>query len=124
MAVTVTERASTEIKNLLEENKTTSAALRVWVEGGGCSGLRYGMQIDDAEPEETDQVFESNGLKVFVDALSLQHMDGSSIDYVEDVLGGGFKIDNPNAAATCGCGSSFNGEDGAEGGGCGGCGSH
>jgi iron-sulfur cluster assembly protein len=121
MAVTVTERASTEIKGLIAENKAPSVALRVWVEGGGCSGLRYGMQLDDADPEEQDQVFESNGLKVYVDGMSMQYMDGSSIDYVEDVLGGGFKIENPNAAASCGCGSSFSDEEGG-GGGCSSCG--
>jgi iron-sulfur cluster assembly protein len=81
------------------------------------------MAIDDAAPEEDDLVFEAHGVRIYVDNLSIQYMDGSSIDYVEDMLGGGFKIDNPNAIATCGCGSSFQAEgaEGVPGCGCGGC---
>jgi iron-sulfur cluster assembly protein len=82
------------------------------------------MAIDDAEPEETDLVFDSHGVKIYVDSLSIRYMDGSCIDYVEDMFGGGFKIDNPNAVNGCGCGSSFQTEDemGTPGAGCGGCG--
>ncbi len=99
-----------------------SAALRVWVAGGGCSGLQYGMAIDDAEPEAGDQIFEQEGVKIYVDEMSMQYMAGASVDFVEDPLGGGFKIENPNASSSCGCGSSFKTEDaaGASGGGCGG----
>ena len=123
MSITLTERAATEIKNLLAEQNKQEAYLRVWVAGGGCSGLQYGMAIDDGQPEENDQTFDSQGVRVLIDSLSLSYMSGSQVDYVEDVLGGGFKIDNPNAAASCGCGSSFATEegDGASGGGCGGC---
>jgi len=108
----------------LEEQGIPNASLRVWVAGGGCSGLQYQMAIDDAEPEEDDLIFESHGVRIYVDTLSIQYMDGSSIDYVEVMLGGGFKIDNPNAIATCGCGSSFQAEsvEGAPGCGCSGCG--
>ncbi len=124
MAITLTERAAQEIKALLEEQGIPNASLRVWVAGGGCSGLQYQMAIDDAEPEPDDLIFESHGVRIYVDNLSIQYMDGSSIDYVEDMLGGGFKIDNPNAIATCGCGSSFQAEgaEGVPGCGCGGCG--
>jgi iron-sulfur cluster assembly protein len=96
MAITLTERAAQEIKALLQEQGIPNASLRVWVAGGGCSGLQYQMA----------------------------YMDGSSIDYVEDMLGGGFRIDNPNAIATCGCGSSFQAEgvEGVPGCGCRGCG--
>jgi CTP synthase len=113
-----------ELKTLLEESGIQDAGLRVWVAGGGCSGLQYQMAIDDAQPEETDLVFDSHGVKIYVDSLSIRYMDGSCIDYVEDMFGGGFKIDNPNAVNGCGCGSSFQTEDemGTPGAGCGGCG--
>lgn len=99
------------------------AALRVWVAGGGCSGLSYGMALDDGNPEEGDSVFVQDGLRLFIDPLSLNYMDGASVDYVDEVLGGGFKIENPNATSSCGCGSSFQSEGGSGcgcgGGGCG-----
>jgi iron-sulfur cluster assembly protein len=111
---------------LINSQEKKNAALRVWVAGGGCSGLSYGMALDDSEPEEGDNVFEQNGVKVYVDALSLNYMSGSQVDYVDDVLGGGFKIENPNATSSCGCGSSFKTSDSegaaAGGGGCGSCG--
>ncbi len=123
MAITLSERAAQELKALLEESGAPNASLRVWVAGGGCSGLQYQMAIDDADPEPNDLVFESHGIRIYVDDLSIRYMDGSSIDYVEDSFGGGFKIDNPNAVNTCGCGSSFQTEDetGMPGCGCGGC---
>ncbi len=128
LQITLTERAASELKGLIEENNRGNAALRVWVAGGGCSGLQYGMALDDAEPEEGDVVLTEQGVKIYCDNLSLKYMTGSVVDYVDDVLGGGFKIENPNATKSCGCGSSFAAEDeGIEGlatggGGCGGCG--
>ena len=124
--VTLTEKAATEIKNLFESQGIENAALRVFVSGGGCSGLNYGMAIDDSVEEE-DFLFDCYGVKVVVDPLSINYIKGASVDYVEDMMGGGFKIDNPNAVRSCGCGSSFSTEDGPEAseGGCGsGCGSH
>jgi len=116
--ITVTEEAATEIKNLIESENKVDCKLRVWVAGGGCSGLSYGMALDDNEPEEDDQIFESSGVKILVDSLSLAHMDGSTVQYVNDSpMNAGFKIENPNAVSTCGCGSSFQTE------GSGGCGS-
>lgn len=123
MPITLTDKAITELKDLMASQEKTDAALRVWVAGGGCSGLSYGMALDDGEPEEGDNVYTQDNVKVYVDPLSLQYMDGSTVDYVDDVLGGGFKIDNPNAVQSCGCGSSFQTE-GGEGGGCASCGSH
>jgi iron-sulfur cluster assembly accessory protein len=124
--VTLTEAAAEQILGLLEREGKTEAALRVFVSGGGCSGLNYGMAIDESI-EEGDTVFSSFGVKVVVDQLSLPYIKGASVDYVDDVMGGGFKIDNPNATRSCGCGSSFGTEDGPDGasGGCGsgGCGS-
>jgi iron-sulfur cluster assembly accessory protein len=127
--ITLTDLASKELKGLIAEQGKPNAALRVWVAGGGCSGLSYGMALDDGEPEEGDRVLHDNGVKIFVDELSLKYMTGAVVDYVDDVLGGGFKIENPNATRSCGCGSSFSAdEEGKEDldtgnrGGCGGCG--
>ena len=123
--VTLSERAAEEISGLLKRQDKPGAALRVFVSGGGCSGLNYGMAIDD-EVEEDDFVFLCSGVRIVVDPHSMPHIKGASVDYVEDVMGGGFKIDNPNAVRSCGCGSSFSTEDAPEassGGGCGsGCG--
>jgi iron-sulfur cluster assembly accessory protein len=126
LPIILTDRAVTELKDLMAGQEKSSSALRVWVAGGGCSGLQYGMALDDGQPEDGDQIFEQEGLKIFVDDLSLKYMEGASVDYVDDTLGGGFKIENPNAVSSCGCGSSFQTEEG-QGGGCGsgcGCGSH
>ena len=120
--VNLSERAAEEIRGLLERQGKPDAALRVFVSGGGCSGLNYGMAIDDSI-EEGDFIYSCHGVKVVVDPLSVNYIKGASVDYVEDVMGGGFKIDNPNAVRSCGCGSSFSTEDEAEGassgGGCG-----
>lgn len=119
MSITLTQKAVAELKEFMTSQEKMNAALRVWVAGGGCSGLSYGMALDDGEPEEGDNIFEQDGVKVYVDPLSLEYMDGSTVDFVEDALGGGFKIDNPKAVQSCGCGSSFQTEGG---GGCsGGC---
>ena len=124
MAITLSPRAAQELKDLLQAENKASAALRVWVAGGGCSGLTYGIALDENEPEEGDQQFEDSGIRIFVDGMSLQYMDGSCVDYVDDTMGGGFKVENPNAKETCGCGSSFKTEEGqGGGGGCGSCGS-
>ncbi len=125
--VTLTESAAEQILGLLEREGKPEAALRVFVSGGGCSGLNYGMAIDESI-EEGDTVYSSFGVRIVVDQLSLPHIKGASVDYVDDVMGGGFKIDNPNATRSCGCGNSFGTEDGpdAASGGCGtggGCGS-
>lgn len=129
--ITLTEKAAGEIKGLFEQQGIENAALRVFVSGGGCSGLQYGMAIAE-EVEEGDVEFAQHGVRILVDPLSVNYMTGASIDYVEDMMGGGFKIDNPNATKSCGCGSSFSTEDSeSSGGGCGsggcgsgGCGSH
>lgn len=127
--ITLTDRAAQELKSLLQEQEKPNAALRVWVAGGGCSGLQYGMALDDSEAEDGDQILNDHDIKIFVDDLSLRYMTGSVVDYIDDQFGGGFKIENPNAVKSCGCGSSFStGEEGMEGldngGGCGSCGCH
>ena len=128
-AITLTERAASELQGMLVENNKNDAALRVWVAGGGCSGLSYGMALDENPAEDGDQVMSDKGVKIYVDELSLRYMLGAVVDYVDDVLGGGFKIENPNAVKSCGCGSSFStgdeeaaGLDTRAGGGCGSCG--
>lgn len=117
--ITLSERAVVELRGLIEQ-EAKDAALRVWVAGGGCSGLSYGMALDDSPPEELDSVFEQDGIRLIVDPLSLNYMDGATVDYVDESLGGGFKIENPNATSSCGCGSSFKGEGSGGGCGCGG----
>jgi iron-sulfur cluster assembly accessory protein len=129
--VNLTEKAAIEIKSLFEQQGMENAALRVFVSGGGCSGLQYGMAIAE-EVEEGDVEFEQHGVRILIDPMSMNYIGGASVDYVEDMMGGGFKIDNPNAVKSCGCGSSFSTEEGeSSGGGCGsggcgsgGCGSH
>ena len=130
--VNLTEKAAAEIRAIMEQNGGTYQGVRVFVAGGGCSGLSYGMQIEDEPVTAEDQVFEILGVKVIVDLASMEYLKGASIDFDDSLSGGGFKINNPNAAKSCGCGNSFataeGGEDQAQGGGCGcgggGCGSH
>ncbi|MBI4355683.1 MAG: iron-sulfur cluster insertion protein ErpA [Candidatus Omnitrophica bacterium] len=102
-----TENAVKEVKRLLEQEKTPGLALRVGVKGGGCSGLTYVMGFE-AQPKENDQTFETAGVKVFVDPKSHLYLDGTTIDYVSNLMGSGFAFNNPNAKHSCGCGTSFN----------------
>ncbi len=124
-AITLTSAAHVKIQSLLTERNMLDSGLRVFVSGGGCSGMQYGMAIEPA-PREFDTVVQHSGVKVFVDPTSMMYLSKASIDYVDNIMGGGFRIDNPNAKTTCGCGHSFRTEDSAEasGGGCGsgGCG--
>ena len=123
MAITLTARAAQELRELIQSENKQQAALRGWVAGGGCSGLTYGMALDENTPEDGDQQFEHEGVRIVIDGLSLQYMDGAQVDYIDDAMGGGFKIENPNAVNSCGCGSSFQTEEGQAGaGGCGSCG--
>lgn len=113
--------AAEKVRNLLAERNLEGHGLRVFVAGGGCSGMQYGMALE-REPGEFDSVLEQDGVKVFVDPTSMMYLAGANIDYVDNLMGGGFRIDNPNAVSTCGCGHSFRttGSAGAtSGGGCG-----
>ena len=112
--INVSPTAATKISELLAEEGKTGSGLRVFVQGGGCSGFSYGMVLDEVTDE--DQVFETDGIKVIVDPMSLRYLEGAEVDYKEDLMGGGFAIKNPNATSTCGCGHSFNagGEGGGE----------
>ena len=108
MPITVTERAASEVAAVLASQGKADARLRVWVAGAGCGGLRYGLGIDDKEPEKDDTLFESNGVRIIVDAQSLSCMEGSSVTWVEDPENSGFSIENPNPppSAGCGCGDA------------------
>jgi iron-sulfur cluster assembly accessory protein len=104
----VTDIAASKIHALLAEENKPSASLRVFVQGGGCSGFQYGLMIEEGEGDQSsDQTFEVNGVRLLVDPISVRFLQGAEVDFVENVSGGGFTIRNPNAKTTCGCGSSF-----------------
>ena len=105
--ILVTEAAAIKIKELLVEEGKADSGLRVFVQGGGCSGFQYGLMIEESGAGVGDQLFESNGVKLLVDPVSLSYLKGAEVDFVETITGGGFTIKNPNASSTCGCGSSF-----------------
>ena len=105
-SLTITDSAARRIAKIIAGEGRDGLMLRLSVSGGGCSGFRYGFAIDDALTEE-DSVFEHGGVKVAVDAASLDLLAGSTLDYVEDLIGAAFQVRNPNATASCGCGSSF-----------------
>jgi iron-sulfur cluster assembly protein len=105
-AITLTPLAAGKIKNILTERNLPNNGLRVFVSGGGCSGMQYGMAIE-GNPREVDTIIETDGVKVYIDPTSMMYLGGAVIDYVDNLMGGGFRIDNPNAVSTCGCGHSF-----------------
>jgi iron-sulfur cluster insertion protein len=103
-----TDAAAAKVKSLIDEEGNPNLKLRVFVQGGGCSGFQYGLMIDEGEGDaSTDSVIESNGVKLLVDPISARYLTGAEVDFVDNVTGGGFTIKNPNAKSTCGCGSSF-----------------
>ncbi len=105
--ITVTDNAARHLQTLLSEQADLApeAGLRIFIETGGCSGLQYGMKIDYAK--DGDEVAERDGVRVLIDAASAPHLRGATIDYCDDLTGTGFRIQNPNARRTCGCGTSF-----------------
>ena len=104
--LSITSAAATKLQALLAEKSIPDYGLRVFVAGGGCSGLQYGMAFEQ-HAREYDAVVDAHGVKLYLDPTSAQYLMGSTIDYVDNLMGGGFRIDNPNAVATCGCGHSF-----------------
>ncbi len=104
--ITLTDAAVSQIKDMMEAEGEQGLMLRVGVKGGGCSGLSYGMGFD-TEKHEEDQQLDINGLSILIDKESEPIIKGLVIDYKQNMMGGGFTIDNPNAIASCGCGSSF-----------------
>ena len=119
--VSLTPAAAVKISALMAEEADVSV-LRVAIEGGGCSGFQYGLGFDRGA-QEGDVEFECEGVKVVVDPFSAPYLSGAVVDYLETIQESGFKIDNPNAVSSCGCGHSFQVEDGAEAAEVGGCGS-
>ncbi len=104
--VDVTEVASSKMFEILDQEKMTDKGVRIYVEGGGCSGFQYGFAFDD--PRDNDfKVSMKEGFDVLVDAFSMNYLRGAKVDFIDTVQGSGFKITNPNATTTCGCGSSF-----------------
>lgn len=120
--VMLTPSAVQAVKDLLEKRNLDGFALRVFVSGGGCSGFQYGMALEE-NIRPTDLSCEFDGVKVVVDEISIDYLRGSSIDYIDDVMGSGFKIENPNALSSCGCGNSFRTKN-SEGNGTSGCACH
>ena len=106
--ITLTPTAASNLQDVLHSKGLSEAplGLRVFVQGGGCGGMQYGMTFE-GNPREVDEVYETYGIKVFVDPTSMFYVNGAQIDFVDNLMGGGFHIENPNAVSSCGCGSSF-----------------
>ncbi len=104
--ITISDSAAKKIKSIIDE-EDSSLKLRVFVQGGGCSGFQYGFTLEELPPADDDLTFEKDGIGVVVDSMSMQYMREAEVDYKEDLMGASFTIKNPNVTATCGCGSSF-----------------
>jgi iron-sulfur cluster assembly accessory protein len=118
--VTISAKAAEMVRDILAKEESDSLALRVYVAGGGCSGLQYGMALDD--PMDDDVLINYEGIRVVVDPESLRFIEGAEIDYVDSLMGAGFTVNNPNAVSSCGCGHSF--QTAEESGSARGCGCH
>jgi iron-sulfur cluster assembly accessory protein len=103
--INMTPAAADKVHELLVQENDPCLALRVFVAGGGCSGLQYGMTLD--EEQDGDTVITISGFHILVDEMSMGYIDGSEIDYVDSLMGAGFTVNNPNAVSSCGCGHSF-----------------
>ena len=116
--LSITPAASEKVHELLKQENDPSLGLRIFVAGGGCSGLQYGMTID--ETQDGDTIILQGDFNVLVDEMSLGYINGSEVDYVDSLMGAGFTVNNPNAVSSCGCGHSFKtAEGGGEAKGCG-----
>lgn len=102
----LTDNAALKVKTLIEEEANNDLKLRVFVTGGGCSGFQYGFTFDEIAADD-DTMVEKSGVKLLVDPMSYQYLEGSTVDYSEGLEGSKFSVTNPNASTTCGCGSSF-----------------
>ncbi len=103
--VSMTPTATEKVRELITQENDPSLGLRIFVAGGGCSGLQYGMTLD--EEQDGDTVIMQEGFKVLVDEMSVGYITGSEVDYVDSLMGAGFTVNNPNAVSSCGCGHSF-----------------
>lgn len=111
--LSVTPAAVQVIRTLLDQRQIPNHVLRVFVSGGGCSGMQYGMAFE-AEPRDFDTVVATEGVRLVIDPTSLMYLQGATIDFIDSLMGGGFRIDNPNAVSSCGCGHSFKTADSGE----------
>ena len=107
MTITLTDACAKQLKHLSEQDNSPDLMLRITVNGGGCQGFEYAFKPDTAQNDD-DVIFEKNSAKIIVDAISLPYLEDAEIDYVDDLIGAHFKINNPNATSSCGCGTSFN----------------
>ena len=108
--ITLTPVAAAKVRDLLKEENDPNLGLRIFVAGGGCSGLQYGMTLDEEQPPDDTVILikhKDGEFKVFIDDMSLGHITGSEVDYVDSLMGAGFTVNNPNAVSSCGCGHSF-----------------
>jgi iron-sulfur cluster assembly protein len=119
--VTLTRPAADAVRDVMAKKNLQGYALRLFISGGGCSGYQYGLAFDSNIRTE-DLVIENDGIKLVVDEVSIQYLNGATVDYVDGLTSSGFKIINPNAATSCGCGQSFNSAEENSNGGCAGCG--
>jgi len=104
--ITITDSATDKLKDILAEESNSNLKLRIFVQGGGCSGMSYGFTLDEVANED-DFTLDESGVQILVDSMSMQYLTGAAIDYKDDLMGSSFTIINPNAQTTCGCGSSF-----------------
>ncbi len=111
--ITITERAADKVREFMASEDDGAEVLRIAVQGGGCSGFQYALGFDEG-PQEGDAIVEMHGVRIVVDPFSLPYLDGAGVDFSDGLAGTGFKIDNPNVVAGCGCGSSFQLKDGEE----------
>ena len=122
--ISLTESAISHVSSILSENSDVNLRLRIYVSGGGCSGLQYGMALD-TEVDPDDTIFDHEGVAIILSAYDQKYLLGSIVDFIDTPMGGGFKVTNPNAVKSWGCGSSFSVEDDVAGktitGGCGSC---
>jgi iron-sulfur cluster assembly protein len=122
--IQLTPPAADAVRDIITKRNLEGYALRVYISGGGCSGFQYGMALE-GNIRDTDYLFEQEGVQMVIDEVSIDYLRGATIDFVDDIMGSGFKISNPNAISTCGCGHSFRTAEGdeteAEGGGCSSC---
>jgi len=119
--VTLTQPAADAVREVISSKNLQGYGLRLFISGGGCSGYQYGLALESNIRAE-DLVTETNGIKLIVDEVSIKYLQGATVDYVEGLTAGGFKIINPNAVSTCGCGQSFDSTDGDSTNSCAGCG--
>ena len=120
-SVTLTQPAVDAVREVMTKKNLQGYALRLFISGGGCSGYQYGLAFDSNIHAE-DMVIETDGIKLVIDDVSIKYLQGATVDYVDGMTASGFKIINPNAASTCGCGQSFNSEEEGSTNSCAGCG--